>query len=255
MAGETVCTICGGTGWRTLEKDGIPAVERCECAVSGRVRHLEQHAGIPPLYTEVSFDNFSAPPDNPPAEQVLKRALMEARGYAREFPLGSAKRGRLFFGDPGTGKTHLATAVLRSLIAKGFEGVFFPYQHLLDRIRSGYDKKSGASDREAYQVALECDVLLLDDLGAHRVTNWVEDTITSIITHRSNHNRPLIATTNLRDPEAGDPPIPQGMGGETVRQYYLAERIGMRARSRLFEMCRIVSTRGAEDYRLRRASR
>ena len=50
-------------------------------------------------------------------------------------------------------------------------------------------------DKEAYRTALETDVLVLDDLGAHRVTDWVEDTVTSIITARCNHRKPLIATS------------------------------------------------------------
>ena len=52
-------------------------------------------------------------------------------------------------------------------------------------------------------MALDSEVLLLDDLGAHRVTDWVEDTINSIVTYRCNQRKALIATTNLPDPEAG----------------------------------------------------
>ena len=57
-------------------------------------------------------------------------------------------------------------------------------------------------------MALDAEVLLLDDLGAHRVTEWVEDTVTSIITYRCNNRKPLIATTNLADPDAGGAPTP-----------------------------------------------
>ncbi len=106
-------------------------------------------------------------------------------------------------GEPGTGKTHLAVAAFRAILAKGFEGLFFDYQNLLDRIRSGYDAASNSSDKEAYRIAMEKEVLLLDDLGAHRVTDWVEDTVTSIITYRCNNRKPLIATTNLIDADAG----------------------------------------------------
>ena len=133
-------------------------------------------------------------------------------------------------------------AALRRLIERGHDGVFWDYQNLLDRIRASYDPASGASDREAYQEALEVEILLLDDLGAHRVTEWVEDTVTAIITYRCNHRKPLIATTNLPDTEMGAPGAPQATT--------LIDRIGMRARSRLFEMCRIVKMPRVPDYRI-----
>ncbi len=110
----------------------------------------------------------------------------------------------MFLGAPGTGKTHLAVAALRGLIARGFEGIFYDFQSLLTRIHSGYDKASGSSDREAYQSALDAEILLLDDVGASRINDWVEDTVTSIVTHRCNSRKATIVTTNLRDPEAGD---------------------------------------------------
>ena len=252
MDEQPVCPHCGGTGWKTVEREGVSAVERCDCALSERVRRLEQKANIPPLYRNASFDNFTRYGDNPIADPLLSDALRTAKSYVREFLPGVTTRGLLFIGDPGTGKTHLAAAVLGELISRyGCEGVFFDYQQLLDKIRSGYDPHSGSSAREAYQAVLDCQVLLLDDLGAHRVSDWVEDTITSIITHRCNQKKPLIATTNLRD-ESVDGAMPSSPGAQVVRGPYLSERLGARARSRLFEMCRIVSTRGAPDYRKRR---
>lgn len=254
-AEAVVCTQCGGSGWRRADRAGISAVERCDCVASARAGRLRETANIPPLYRQATFENFSTQPDNPVAQQILQRAVTTAASYAREYPFGTKKQGLMFIGDPGTGKTHLAVAVMKRLISRGFECVFFDYQNLLERIRSSYDQASGAAQREAYQTALDCEVLVLDDLGAHRVTDWVEDTVTSLITYRYNNNKPLITTTNLRDSEAGDS-IMTGSGGSpgagSDSRYYLTERIGSRARSRLFEMCRTISTRGVEDYRVRK---
>jgi DNA replication protein DnaC len=236
------CPICNGTGWKIVQRGDLSGAERCSCSEAAIARTVKENSGIPPNYSHVSLDNFNIPQDNPIARTGLGTVLMQVRSFVREFP-GGEKPGLLLVGDAGSGKTHLAVAALRALLDKGHEGVFYDYQNLLDRIRSGYDAASGASDREAYRNALDSEILLLDDLGAHRVTEWVEDTVTSILTYRCNHKKALIATTNLPDPE---------MTGETMNRTMLADVIGTRARSRLFEMCRIVKMPAVEDYRIRR---
>jgi len=247
---ERTCPICGGTGWRIVEREGISGAEKCECANVRRRERLVDQANIPPLYQKASVDNFILPQDNPIARTGLASVVLAVRGYVRDYP-NLPKPGLLFIGAPGTGKTHLAVAALRSLIERGFEGIFFDFQALLNHIRSGYDQASGTMDREAYRSALEIDILLLDDLGAHRVTDWVEDTVTSIVTHRCNHRKATIVTTNLRDPEVGDR-RGSGLESDLYSKFFLEERIGMRARSRLFEMCKLIRMPNIEDYRLKR---
>lgn len=248
-----VCAECGGTGWKILERDGVEGASRCACQLVERAASLDSRAGLPPLYQNASFDNFLLPRENPVAYRDLAEVLLAVRAFSREFP-GGKKNGILLMGDPGTGKTHLAVAAFRAIMEKGFAGLFFDYQNLLDRIRSGYDQTSGASDKEAYRVAMDAEVLLLDDLGAHRVTDWVEDTVTSIITYRCNHRKPLIATTNLVDSEAGSTSYDRSgvLSQKIDYRTSLSDRIGPRARSRLFEMCRVIKMPLIEDYRLRK---
>ena len=248
MMAQAICPECGGTGWKIIERAGLSGAEPCTCAGAARSRSIKESSGIPPNYERVTLDNFQVPQDNPTARTGLGTVLMQVRSFVREFPAPDHP-GLLLVGDTGTGKTHLAVAALRGLLDRGHEGIFFDFQNLLDRIRSSYDQASGASDREAYRSALDAEVLLLDDLGSHRVTDWVEDIVTSIITYRCNHRKPLIATTNVPDENVIDY---RTQGDTSVHRKTLAEVIGTRARSRLHEMCRVVKMPAVEDYRLKR---
>ncbi|MGE5488141.1 MAG: ATP-binding protein [bacterium] len=240
------CEKCGGSGWIIFEREGISGAQPCDCVPSTSVEDLEEAARIPPHYRSASFDNFSA------FNESYQFILVKLAAYVREFPAGLKKPGLLMIGSTGTGKTHLAVAVLRKLIAKGFQGLFFDYMNLLERIRAGWNEQANAADRDAYQSCLDADVLLLDDVGSHRVSEFVEDTVTGIVTYRCNHEKPLIVTTNIPDPDAGFNLLQRSASGRTEYQTSLADRIGARARSRLFEMCEVIRMPDTGDYRLRK---
>jgi len=155
------------------------------------------------------------------------------------------KTGLILLGSIGVGKTHLAVAAMRQLIlGKGIPCLFCDYRELLKQIQNSYNSSSEVTELQVLAPVFETEVLVLDELGAVKPSEWVWDTVSLILNSRYNNSRTTIITTNLLDEPAG------GAAGTRPgsRAVTLGDRIGERMRSRLHEMCRVIRVDG-EDYR------
>ncbi len=231
-----VCEHCSGTGWELVEGNGV---RQCRCRQGDRRDHLLVSAGIPKRYEICSFENYHPQGNNFTADEIFRsqsHALNDAQKLAREYPILDI--GLLFIGPCGVGKTHLAVATVKTLVNKGISCLFYDFRDLLKEIQNSYNPVSNATELKVLEPVYQTEVLVLDELGASKPTDWVRDTMTQIINTRYNDKKVTIFTTNYLD-ESDNP------SEET-----LTDRVGVRLRSRLYEMCKVVKIEG-EDYRLK----
>jgi DNA replication protein DnaC len=214
-------------------------VERCECRVLGRGLRLLEQAKIPKRYEHCELADFVA--DFNGANASLAMARLAAGRFVEDYP--QEKAGLLFTGSIGVGKTHLAVGIIRELmLGKGVPCLFADYRELLKEIQNSYNPSVSATEMSILRPVFDAEVLVLDELGAVKPTEWVWDTVSLILNSRYNDLRTTIITTNLPDAPAG------GTGHGRSREETLGDRIGERMRSRLHEMCRKIELQG-EDFR------
>ncbi len=165
------------------------------------------------------------------------------------------KTGLLFVGSVGVGKTHLAVGILKALIRdKGVPCLFCDYRELLKSIQNSFNSSVQATEMGILRPVFDAEVLVLDELGAVRSTEWVFDTVNYILNSRYNENKTTIITTNFPDKpeqarEEDNNPRSYSAADRAARRETLGDRIGERMRSRLHEMCKKVEMEGP-DFRL-----
>lgn len=219
------CPKCYGTGMELIPGKGA---RFCACRKLRSQHGQFESVRLPKRYDGFHFHNYK------PQTSSQEAAFRFATSLTMEYP--AVDRGLLLMGSVGVGKTHLAVSILKGLTERGFTCLFYEFGSLLKEIQDSYNANTHASELGVLTPVLNADVLVLDELGASKPTDWVRDTMAHVINTRYNDKKLTVFTTNYLDERRND------------RDEVLEDRIGTRLRSRLYEMCQSVVMTG-DDFR------
>lgn len=228
------CPKCGGRGL-VIDRTTQPATSRpCTCNETLRKVNLFNSSGIPAKMAHKTVAKYEV------LGGTQARVQMELLRFEQVFVPGL--KGRLLYGPPGTGKTHLVCALLSGFtLGRGFSAKFVDFFHLLSQIKAGFSMGRGEEELLAPLVAV--DVLVIDELGKGRATDWEISVLDQLVSRRYNADRTILATTNLRV-DSADP-------RDNAPALRLEDRIDERIVSRLLEMSPPLEVTGP-DYRRRK---
>lgn len=187
------CSICSDTGFVDTKI--------CTCLKQLLITKNIKSSGMGNLIDKQSFDNLDLNwyKTNPEHYDRMKRNLKIARGFAEGF--ASHHDNLLLIGNTGTGKTHVSTAIAKVVISQGFDVLYDSVHNIIsdfeaDKFKSGYGQTDSAAEKY-----LECDLLIIDDLGTEFSTPFSVATLYNLINTRQNKGLSTIISTNLSGAE------------------------------------------------------
>jgi DNA replication protein DnaC len=212
---DSACRICRDAGFVRLNLPvGDPDFGKIEpCPACGPARRAQQEAklsarisaecGLSDIQRSLSFENYRVY-DNlivDGKKYSSRKAWAEAKAYSQSGI--ELKQWLVLAGAPGTGKTHLMAAIANAMIARGVPVLYAYVPDLLDHWRAGYSRRPDDEEEDEYgsfderfERTKTVALLLLDDLGAQKKSDWTVEKLESLIDYRYREGLPLVCTTN-----------------------------------------------------------
>lgn len=188
------CKECADTGF-------IDGFRMCKCFREELVKATIISSGIGHLIEKQSFDNFDLDwyRDDPKNYKQMEKNLGCVKEYCKSFP--KSRGNLLLIGKTGTGKTHISTAIAREIINLGYDVIYDSVQNIItdfedDKFRRSYNTEELKADKY-----LECDLLIIDDLGTEFATQVTISCLYNLLNTRYNKGLATIISTNLESDE------------------------------------------------------
>ncbi|NLN84015.1 MAG: ATP-binding protein [Firmicutes bacterium] len=239
---KNLCQLCQDTGFIK----GPHGFTVCDCVKNISREKSYGLAKIPLKMRQQNFDNFSLHyyrqdemVDQRDSEyDKAQKVLTGAKEFTQSIKDGQETKGLYIFGGAGVGKTHLVSAIANDLIEAGIVPLYLMVADLLDEIRRGFESDQGRENADLLiEQARGTRVLILDDIGAERSTDWSVEKLFQIVNERYLNQAPIVFTSNYDLYDLED-----RMG---------AGPTGSRICSRIVEMCRLFSLE-AKDIRFQK---
>lgn len=243
---QALCKGCRGEKCKQHDVYMIPMIEaeggvlrqyfqRCKWGrkkmAEERAKRLFKNSKVPEIYKGATLYQYDVTKRN---EQAVEAAKEIVHGKVTE-GLFAKPPGLYIHGPRGTGKTLLASILANALMRDGKAVLFESVPDFLNEIRQSYNDKTTEAVTEAARTV---EYLFLDDIGAERTNDWVEEQLFSLLNHRMNERLPTIITSNYDVPDLADKLSPDDGEG------------GLRIASRISGMCEVVEI-GGEDWRMK----
>ena len=187
------CPHCGGSGY--------VGSSMCEClrelCRQEQKKELSSLLGGKESFDGFRLDLYPTEPDpnlGVSPRQLMERTFRRCRRYAREFGAGAPSL--LFTGGPGLGKTFLSACIARAVADNGFSVVYDTAGKLFSDFEA---VKFGGNQQDLTRKYLQCDLLIIDDLGTEMTTQFTQSVLYRVLNDRLLENRPVIVSTNVSD--------------------------------------------------------